>query len=541
MTPAARPTRASPASAGAASVRASLFLLLSMATALAAASDAGEPSPLDFAEADAFAQTAVDAGEIPSAAYAIARKGVVLHAAAAGQADREQKLAANLSTPYPLASLSKPITATALRVLLHDSGLSQDAPIRELLPALAPADGQADPLQGVTLARLLHHTSGLGTYARIHYGDEIATAAAQASTAQRPYLRTVQAPGWIAEYSNLGYGLIGAAIAARSGVAFERYLQCSVFTPLAMRDAFVAGTQAHAGAVAYDASLNPIGTLWNDTPGAGNVFASVDDLLRFGAFHLDPSRFEGMLARQPEAQVMAMRSPDADGAAHPLYGEAWYGQGWYVRGPVAAPQQIWHEGGMPGASTLLALYPEQGLVLTVLVNRSDAQPFVQALAERLLRTAWTEAPALGLDPIAGFAPLSASTRFRGDWTGTVTVDGQARSVRLQIDPEGESRFEYLSGVEGETAPTVRTFQAIVRDDSLVSAVQGPWRSADAPGGAAALLLKLSLRDDDTLEGALLAYEGPERLRFLLPFALKMQRVASARTVPPSHAERLRVP
>jgi CubicO group peptidase (beta-lactamase class C family) len=506
-----------------------LLLLLSMATGLAAAADASDHRPSEFTVADAFARAAVETGEIPSAAYAIARDGVVLHAAAVGNADRERKIAASLQTPYALASLSKPITATALRVLQHASGLSLDAPIQELLPALAPEHGQADPLQGVTLARLLHHTAGLGTYAQIHYGDAIDAAAARVSIAQRPYLRTVQTPGRIAEYSNFGYGLIGDAISARSGVSFERYLRRAVFTPLAMRDAFVAGTQAHAGAVAYDASLTPIGPLWNDTPGAGNVFASVDDLLRFGAFHLDPSRFEAMLALLPAAQVMAMRSPDSDGAAHPLYGEAWYGQGWYVRGPVAAPQQIWHEGGMPGASTLLALYPEQSLVLTVLVNRSDAQPFVQALAERLMRTAWPEAPALGLDPIAGFAALSTPTRFRGDWAGTVTVDGQARSVRLQINPEGVSRFEYLSGVEGETARTVRTFQAIVRGNSLVSAVQGPWRSADTPEGAAALLLKLSLRDDDVLEGALVAYEGPERLRVLLPFALTVRRVAAEST------------
>lgn len=522
MTPAARP-----ASSAATRVRASLFLLMAMASGCAAAADASEHRATDFSEADAFARAAVDAGEIPSAAYAIARNGVVLHAAAVGTADHERKIAASLQTPYALASLSKPITATALRVLQHASGLSLDAPIQELLPALAPEDGQADPLRGVTLARLLHHTAGLGTYARIHNGDAIKAGAARASMAQRPYLRTVQTPGRIAEYSNLGYGLIGDAISARSGVSFERYLQRAVFTPLAMRDAFVAGTHAHAGAVAYDASLTPIGPLWNDTPGAGNVFASVDDLLRFGAFHLDPSRFEAMLALLPASEVMAMRSPDGDGAVHPLYGEAWYGQGWYLRGPVTAPQQLWHEGGMPGASTLLALYPEQGLVLTVLVNRSDAQPFVQALAERLLRTAWPEAPALGLDPIAGFAALSTPTRFRGDWAGTVTVDGQARSVRLQIDPEGESLFEYLSGVEGETAPTVRTFQAMVRENSLVSAVQGPWRSADAPDGAAALLLKLSLRDDDVLEGALVAYEGPQRLRLLLPFALRLQRVAQA--------------
>lgn len=527
MTHAARPARARHARAAAARVRASLFLLLSTASALASASAASDHPPPDFSEADAFARAAVETGEIPSAAYAIARNGVVLHAAAVGAADRERKVAASLQTPYALASLSKPITATALRVLLHGSGLSLDAPIQELLPALAPEDGHADPLQGITLARLLHHTAGLGTYARIHYGDEIAAAWARTSSAQRPYLRTVQTPGRIAEYSNLGYGLIGAAIAARSGESFEGYLQRSVFTPLDMRDAFVAGTDAHAGAVGYDTALKPIGSLWNDTPGAGNVFASVNDLLRFGAFHLDPSRFEAMLALLPAAEVMAMRSPDSDGAAHPMYGDAWYGQGWYVRGPVASPRQIWHEGGMPGASTLLALYPEQGLVLTVLVNRSEAQPFVQALAERLLREAWPEAPVLGLDPTVGFAPLSAPTRFGGDWTGTVSVDGQVRSVSLQIDPEAQSRFEYRSGVEGETAATVRSFQAIVRGNSLVSAVQGPWRSADAPDGAAALLLKLSLRDDDTLEGALVAYQGPERLRFLLPFALRLQRVAEA--------------
>ena len=424
--------------------------------------------------------------------------------------------------------MSKPITATALRVLQHASGLSLDAPIQELLPALRHETDRADPLQGVTLSRLLHHTAGLGTYARIHYGDAIPAAADQASIAQRPYLRTVQTPGRIAEYSNLGYGLIGDAIAARSGVSFEAYLQRSVFTPLAMRNTFVAGAGAHAGAIAYDPSLKPIGPLWNDTPGAGNVFASVDDLLRFGDFHLDPSRFEAMLALLPAAEVRAMRDPDSDRAAHPMYGEAWYGQGWYVRGPVATPQQIWHEGGMPGASTLLALYPEQGLVLTVLVNRSEAQPFVQALAERLLRTAWPEAPALGLDPIVDFAPLSAPTRFRGDWAGTVTVDGQARSVRLQIDPEGESQLEYVSGLDGEHTSIVRSFQAIVRGNSLVSAVHGPWQSADAPDGAAALLLKLSLREDDTLEGALVAYDGPERLRFLLPFALLMRRLAAAR-------------
>lgn len=509
-----------------------LMLLISTCfTPPAAQAENHRPS---FATVDSFAREAIEKGEIPSVAYAIARDGQVLHAAALGLADREHGIAAGLNTAYPLASLSKPITATALRVLQQQAGLSLEAPISTLLPTRVSAIDEADPLQGVTLTRLLHHTAGLGTYARIHYGDAIADAAPQASSLQRPYLRRVQTPGRIAEYSNIGYGLIGDVITAHSGVSFATYLRRSVFTPLAMHDAFVAEAEPHAGAVAYDAALKPVGLLWNDTPGAGNVFASVEDLLHFGHFHLDPSRFEAMTATLPAAEVMAMRRPDDDGAAHPMYGDAWYGQGWYVRGPAAAPRQIWHEGGMPGASSLLALYPEPGLVMTVLINRSDAQPFVHALAERLLLAAWPEAPALGLDPIMDFAPMRAPTPFAGDWTGSVTVDEQARPVSLHIDPEGESRFEYLSGTGDDATPTVRSFQAIVRQDSLVSAVQGPWRSDDAPDGAAALLLKLSLRDNDTLEGALVAYDGPDRLRFLLPFALTMRRITATQPVVPEN-------
>lgn len=501
------------------------MLLISICIASPAAlAEAHRPN---FAIADSFAHEAVETGEIPSVAYAIARDGQVLHAMALGKADRERDVPATLRTAYALASVTKPITATALRVLQQQAGPMLDTPISTALPSLAPPTSVPDPLQGVTLDRLLHHTSGLGTYARILYGDDIAPAAAQIAEAQRPYLHPTQTPGRIAEYSNIGYGLIGDVIAAHGGMSFADYVQRSVFAPLEMRDAFIAGTTSHAGAIAYDTKLAPLPPMWNDTPGAGNAFASVEDLLRFGTFHLDPARFEAMAAQLPPSAVLSMRRPDADGAHHPMYGDAWYGHGWYVRGPAATPQLMWHEGGMPGASTLIALYPQHGLVVTVLVNRSDAQPFVHTLATHLLHAAWPEAPALALDPIADFAPLDRSTPFRGNWTGTILVDGHARAASLHIAPDGENRFEYQSGTDDDATPTVRSFQAIARQDSLVSAVQGPWHSTDAPKGATALLLKLSRRDDDTLEGAVVAYDGPDRLRFLLPYALSMTRIGTA--------------
>jgi CubicO group peptidase (beta-lactamase class C family) len=494
-------------------------LALSLSAIAAAMPAHADDDP--FADADAFARAAVAGGEVPSVAYAIARDGRVLHAAAQGEADRERGIPATVRTAYPLASLTKPITATALLTLRQRTDLSLDTPISEVLPSLAPATGAPDPLREVTISRLLHHTAGLGTYARIHFGDEIAGASSRSATAQRPYTLPMQTPGRVAEYSNLGYGLLGEVIAERSGMSFADYVRRSVFAPLKMRDAFVAGTSPHAGAVGYDATLAPLPSLWNDTPGAGNAYASVEDLLRFGAFHLAPSRVPAMRTRLPAHVVMAMRGRDADGARHPMYGEAWYGQGWYVRGAPDAPALIWHEGGMPGASVLLALYPTHGLTVTVLVNRSDAQAFVQALAERLVRATWAEAPALALDPTSGFVPLAGPSPFAGTWAGTLLVDGESRSATLRIDASGNGRLDYAAA-PGET-PTTREFRAIVSGPSLVSAVRGPWRSADAAEGAAALLVKLTLSGGDRLEGALVAYHGPDRLRFLLPFAIDLRR------------------
>jgi CubicO group peptidase (beta-lactamase class C family) len=472
----------------------------------------------DFEAVDTAARDAVAHGEIPSVAYAVSRNGHVIHASAVGFADRERHVPATLHTPYRLASLTKPITATALLVLHERSGVSLDAPISNLLSFLsAKSSATNDPWREVTLARLLHHTAGLGTYARIYFGDEIAAAAASFPASLQDYSAPVQTPGSVAEYSNLGYGLLGEVIAQRSHMSFAEYVRRNVFSPLQMRDSFIADIREKRGAVAYDTALAPLPAFWNDTPGAGNAYASVDDMLRFGWFHLAPRSAPAM--RLSQQTIAGMQQRDADRARHPMYGDAWYGQGWYVRGEPAT--LIWHEGGMPGASTLLALYPACRAVVTVLVNRSDAQAFVQALAGKLVDPVCEHAPPLALDPVSGFSPLTRPSSFTGEWHGSVRVDAEMRPVKLKIDASGNGLLSYVS-TPGGTAID-REFHAITSGASLISAVQGPWQSRGAPDGASALLIKLVRTDADTLEGALVAYDGPQRLRFLLPYAVAMQR------------------
>jgi CubicO group peptidase (beta-lactamase class C family) len=62
---------------------------------------------------------------------------------------------------FPLYSLTKHIMALALLRLLHENGMSEDTPVRDILPEfrlLNEADGKAV----VTFAHILSHTSGQG-------------------------------------------------------------------------------------------------------------------------------------------------------------------------------------------------------------------------------------------------------------------------------------------------------------------------------------------------------------------------------------------
>jgi CubicO group peptidase (beta-lactamase class C family) len=79
-----------------------------------------------FQQAAQAIQQLVDAHELPSLAVAVARDGRILWEAAFGWADREHRIPATPHTPYSLASISKPFTATAVMKLVEGRHLALD-------------------------------------------------------------------------------------------------------------------------------------------------------------------------------------------------------------------------------------------------------------------------------------------------------------------------------------------------------------------------------------------------------------------------------
>ena len=118
----------------------------------------------------------LDAKDFSGAVTLIARKGKVVHVEAHGLADVEAKKAMSTETLFRLASMTKPVTAVSILMLLEEGKLVLSDPISKFVPEYKnpkvavwnlPNDPAGAGLKLVPAAReitiqdLLTHTSGL--------------------------------------------------------------------------------------------------------------------------------------------------------------------------------------------------------------------------------------------------------------------------------------------------------------------------------------------------------------------------------------------
>lgn len=135
--------------------------------------------------------------------------------AAASVIDGDVTIVGSTETRFPLASVTKLMTALAILVAVEEGtvGLDEDVAPLLRLPALAP----------LHTVELLSHSSGLGP--------------------DTPARRLV-AEAERRIYSNAGYELAADAVARKSGMPFEHYLHEAVFAPLGMQSTTLAGSPA---------------------------------------------------------------------------------------------------------------------------------------------------------------------------------------------------------------------------------------------------------------------------------------------------------
>lgn len=475
----------------------------------------------DFSALEQRAAREVDSGNVPSLAVAVVQDGRIVYERAFGYADLASRRAATVHTAYALASASKPITATALLQLAQRGKVDLAAPVQRYIAPLALRAPAGSAFGQPRLQQLLDHTAGLGTYAHIYYGDAIAPAPAFAQTLAR-FGVLMQPPGRVAEYSNLGYGVISHIIEQRSGLGFGEYLERHVFAPLEMTDAFVdaPGARDTDLALPYDAKNGALPALHNDTPGAGNIHASAHDLARFALLHLDPAATRGAVLKPADVQRM-QRNADPKALQH-YYANTYYGLGWYVRPDDGGQRVVWHEGGMPGASSIIKLLPERRIGVVVLANKTEVNGVTQAVADDALRALVPGYAPGPLDATANYAPYAAQAPFLGEWKGAIVVDGKSLACTLTFGADGKVYLAFAVSPKAD-AREQGGFGGIVYGDSFIGAVPLKLPILDQAGSESPLLLVKLVRTGEVLQGSLVAYSSPARLDYLLPFAVRLEK------------------
>jgi CubicO group peptidase (beta-lactamase class C family) len=182
-----------------------------------------------FAPAYELIRRAIADRTFPAASIAITHQGNLVGLKPFGhftyKADSPET---STATVFDLASLTKVIATTSMAMILYERGLLDlDLPVTAVVGEFGGEDPRRD---AVTLRMLLAHSSGLPAYEklflRVRTRDKLLSAAfATPLTAN---------PGARAEYSDIGFIILGIALERVAGESLDRFCQREVFGPLAM-------------------------------------------------------------------------------------------------------------------------------------------------------------------------------------------------------------------------------------------------------------------------------------------------------------------
>lgn len=262
-------------------------------------------------------QPFVESHTLAGAVTLVTDKDKTLAVDTVGFADIAAKKAMPKDAIFWIASMSKPITATAFMILVDEGKVSLDDPVEKYLPEfkgqkVASGDPKNPvltmPSHPITVRNVLSHTSGLAA----HSPTETPTLD-QGTLAERTKSYAAMTlmfdPDSSYKYSNAGINTAGRIIEVVSGMSYEKFLQEKLFTPLGMKDTNFTPNREQIARIAKSYKPNAakngldettVGQLKYplDDPSrqpmpAGGLFSTADDLGKFCRMLLNGGQLDG--------------------------------------------------------------------------------------------------------------------------------------------------------------------------------------------------------------------------------------------------------
>ena len=313
-------------------IRASLFL------ALVAATISRAPGQQQAESATAIVQPTIEKGRLAGAVVLVTNRDKVLLVEAMGFQDRDEKLAMTTESLFWIASMSKPMTAAALMILVDEGKVSLDDPVakhlpefRELWLTAEKTPGQMTlkrPGRAITIRDILSHTSGLPFKSAV---EEPTLDIAPLSLVVRSYtmLPLLFEPGMGYQYSNAGINTAGRIIEILSGMPYEQFMADRLFLPLGMKDTSFRPTTAQVSKIAKSYRANNDATGLDEVrisqlkypldgpdrypmPGGG-LFSTADDCGRFCRMVLGQGMFDStrILSEASVVELTRRQTPES--------------------------------------------------------------------------------------------------------------------------------------------------------------------------------------------------------------------------------------
>lgn len=396
-------------------------------------------------------QEAVEKGAAPSIAVAVAVEGKIIWEEGFGWADRERRIPATPHTRYPIASVTKPFTATALMILAERGLVDLNRPVNQYLDKNAQLTGYAGDPSAATVRHLLQHRSGLPSpHAQFFYEDERYTKPSMEENIRR-YGILVNPAGERWNYSNFGYGILERIIERLSGKSYESFLRSEIFSPLGL-DRTTIRPVKNETAIIYDDKRTPIPFYDFGHRGASDVVSSVHDVVRFGMFHLKEHLPDQKPILKDATIDQMVNDHHTTGSVGSRYGTDWfYGLGWGGRDKSEYGYRWYgHEGGMPGVSAQLKLFPEKRMAIAVLSNGRQGLTYslIDTIADALL----PDYPEMRKkDPVNGprarpmsFAPAS---ELLGEWSGEIKTWSGTVPVTMTFQADADIHIKIGDGMK----------------------------------------------------------------------------------------------
>ncbi len=369
-----------------------------------------------------------------------------------GKLETGDSRAVDGDTIFEIGSVSKVFTSLLLADMAQKGEVALTDPVAKYLPAgVKVPERNGRP---ITLEDLATHTSGLPRMpSNLHPKDPGNPYADYSVEQLYEFLSGYQLTRDIGsqyEYSNLGGGLLGLALARRAGMDYEKLVETRICGPLGMRSTVITLSPDMEGRFAggHDASMGKV-EHW-DLPtlaGAGAVRSTANDLLTFLAANLGYAK--SPLAPAMAAMLAVRRPTGAPGLE--------IGLGWHFL-TRNGREIVWHNGGTGGFRSFIGFDRKDGIGVVVLSN-AETPAGVDDIGQHLFDSSVPllqrpkEHKEIAVDPKI-FDGYVGQYQLAPNFILTVTHDGDHLFVqatgqpKLEVFPESERDY-FLKAVDAQ--------------------------------------------------------------------------------------------